>query len=387
VIGLDSPTGLQSARILARRGVPVVGIAADPHHPCCRTRACTRVVRADTAGEELIQALLHLGRTLDAPGVLVPCTDASVLLCSRHRERLGHWYRFVLPRPDVVELLVDKAAFHAFATTHGFPVPETLALRSREDAELAAMSLPFPAILKPTLKTPEWRRRASAKGYRVGNSHELLVLYDRFAGSADALIAQEWIAGSDTDHYTCNAYFGAASEPLVTFTTRKLRQWPPTAGEACLSESVRNDEVRDLTVRVFRCADHRGLGYLEVKQRAGTGEYVILEPNVGRPTGRSAQAEAAGVELLYTHHCDALGWPLPPAREQVYRRVKWIHARRDLQSGLHHWRRGDLTLSEWARSLRGPKQDALFSLDDPVPFLADLTRVAAKLTRRSEADR
>ncbi|MDQ4077225.1 MAG: hypothetical protein M3220_13375 [Chloroflexota bacterium] len=32
VIGLDSITGLQAARILADRQVPVIGIAKDPDH-------------------------------------------------------------------------------------------------------------------------------------------------------------------------------------------------------------------------------------------------------------------------------------------------------------------------------------------------------------------
>ena len=45
---------------------------------------------------------------------------------------------------------------------------------------------------------------------------ELLRTYDRCAGWTDALIVQEWIAGDDTDHYTCNAYFGRQGEPLVT---------------------------------------------------------------------------------------------------------------------------------------------------------------------------
>ena len=42
VIGMDNATGLQSARILTARGVPVIGIAKDPDHFCCRTRISPR---------------------------------------------------------------------------------------------------------------------------------------------------------------------------------------------------------------------------------------------------------------------------------------------------------------------------------------------------------
>ena len=64
VIGLDCATGLQTARILARHGVPVIGIAADRRHPCCRTRVCREIVVVDTAGPEVVEALLKLARGL-----------------------------------------------------------------------------------------------------------------------------------------------------------------------------------------------------------------------------------------------------------------------------------------------------------------------------------
>jgi hypothetical protein len=53
VIGLDSATGLQTARVLARHGVPVTGIAADPRHPCCRTRTCREIDSPTLAGLHL----------------------------------------------------------------------------------------------------------------------------------------------------------------------------------------------------------------------------------------------------------------------------------------------------------------------------------------------
>lgn len=387
IIGLDCGTGLQSARILARHGVPVIGVAADPGHPCCRTRVCERILTADTAGIELIEALIELGRDLAERAVLYPCTDLSVLLVSRHRAELEPWFHVVVPDPDVVELLIDKARFYAYAQQEGFPIPRTFVLRSRVDAEEAARSLRFPAIVKPALKTLEWKRHASAKAFQVSSAEELIGLYDRSSAWSDTLVAQEWIEGGDGDHFTCNCYFNGASEPLVTFTTRKLRQWPPTGGEGCLSEESRNDAVERETIRLFRTIGHRGLGYLEMKRDARTGEHLIIEPNIGRPTGRSANAEAAGVELLYTKYCDTLGWPLPADREQKYRGVKWIHIRRDFQSALYHWRRGDLTLHEWIESWRGPKTDALLSMSDPVPFLADLGRVGLELVFRRKARR
>jgi D-aspartate ligase len=381
VIGLDHATGLQTARILAQRGVPVIGIAADLRHPCCRTRVCRSILAADTAGPGLVDVLLALAEKQRERAVLFPCTDLAVLELSRRRAELETAFHLVLPAAKMLETLIDKGEFSAWAESEQLPIPLTRRLRTHVDLELAIEVLRFPCILKPAVKTDGWKRNTRAKGFRVEDATELKILFERCVGWAETLIVQEWVEGSDGQHFTCNCYFDRAGEPLVTFTSRKLRQWPITGGEGCLSEEVRNDAVREITLRLFGRAQLRGLGYVEIKQDVRTRQYLILEPNVGRPTGRSAQAEAAGVELVFTQYCDALGMPLPEGREQRYGGRKWLYFRRDLQSSYYHWRRGELTVREWLRSLRGPKTDALFSWTDPLPFWADLLYAVAALAR------
>ena len=111
-----------------------------------------------------------------------------------------------------------------------------------------------------------------------------------------------------------------------------------------------------------------------MKRDARTGRHVIIEPNVGRPTGRSAIAEAGGVELLYTMYCDCIGAALPADRVQRHDEVKWIFWRRDLQSAFHYWRNGELTLWDWWKSWSGRKAYAVFSWTDPGPFWSDIKK-------------
>ncbi len=379
VIGLDCITGLQTARILARRGVPVVGIAADPAHPCARTRVCERIIAAQTAHAGLIDTLEKLGPTLARRAVLYPCTDAAVLLVARHRHRLEPWFHTVLPDTATVEMLSDKITFAEHAKAAGLPIPHTVLLRERTDALRAAAELKFPCIFKPATKSERWQKNVKSKVFRVATPAELIELYDRCSAWADSFVAQEWIEGSDADLYSCNCYFDESGEPLVTFVARKLRQWPPRVGVSSLGEECRNDVVADLAMRLFRGVRFRGLGYLEVKRDRRTGEHYAIEANVGRPTGRSAIAEAGGVELLYTMYCHTLGLPLPNGLVQRYGGAKWIYWRQDVRSAFYYWRRGELTLREWARSWRGKKVCAVFSWSDPRPFLADLARVARRL--------
>ena len=383
---MDCMTGVQTARILARHDIPVIGMAKNPDHPCCSTRVLERIIACDIAGPELIETLRNLGPGLGQKAVLYPCTDLSVLLISRHREELQDWFHVVLPEPEVVELLIDKVQFLTWAQAQNLPIPPTFFLRSRQDAEKAARELNFPCVLKPAVKAPNWQSLAGVKVFKLSSASELLACYDRCAGWSDLFMVQEWIPGSDSSLYSCNCYFNADAQPLVTFVARKLRQWPPQTGTSCLGEEVRNDTVLEQTIELFRRANFRGLGYLEFKRDERSGKHFIIEPNIGRPTGRSAIAEAGGVELLYAMYCDTLGRPLPHNLTQKYRGTKWIYVRRDLQSAFHYWRRGELSFSQWLRSVRGPKEYALFAWNDPAPFWLDWKHAFSCLIHRRRQD-
>jgi D-aspartate ligase len=372
IIGLDCITGLQSARILARHGIPVIGLVKDPDHFCCRTKVVEKIFKANTASEEFIELLEKMGPSLEQKAVLFPCTDMSVLTLSRNRRRLEKWYHIALPQPEMVEMLMDKVSFYTYAEREGLAIPRTFFLRSRADAETAAGELSYPCIMKPPMKTPTWEKNTKAKVYKVASRPEFLELYDQCAGWADLLMVQEWIEGNDADLYSCNCYFDANSEPLVTFIARKIRQWPVETGTSCLGEECRNDAVLEESLRLFRSVNYHGLGYVEMKRDQRTGRHYIIEPNIGRPTGRSAIAETGDVELLYTKYCDLLDLPLPENRVQKYQGVKWMYLRHDVQSALYYWWRGKLTIREWWRSIRGRKMDAVFAWNDQAPFWFDL---------------
>lgn len=384
IIGLESMQGLQAARILRQRGVPVIAVVSDQNHFNCRTNCCESIV---TAQQDLISTLQSIGQRLEQAAVLFPCTDDSVLLVSRHRQDLQPWFHIRLPAPDVVETLIDKVRFYDFAEKNDFAVPGTFLLYTEDDLFLAVRSITFPCILKPYFRDAEWNANSTFKAFRVNSAEELSSLYRKYKIWTRCLIAQEWIEGPDANLYSCNCYFDEKSRPLVTFVARKLRQWPPQTGQSSLGEECRNDRVLQETIRLFQTVGFCGLGYLEMKLDARTGQYFIVEPNIGRPTGRSAIAEAGGVELLYTMYCDAIGRPLPDNRQQQYGDVKWIHLRRDFQSAFYYWRRGELTSRQWLQSWRGRKTYALFSLKDPGPFLGDLARATRLFLSKKEREK
>ncbi|MCB2180236.1 carboxylate--amine ligase [bacterium] len=389
VIGIDHMNGLQTARIFADRGVPVIGVARDPKHYCCKTNTCERILTADHGTDDLILALEELGPTLAQKAVLVPCLDPNVRLISEHRERLEKWFHVVLAPKETVSTLMNKELFYQYALENDIPISATRFLNSKADVEQAGAELRFPCVVKPPMRTAQWNELGTKKAYKVNSPEELFELYEHFKGWSEALIIQEWVVGPESNLYSCNVYFNRAGKPLATFVARKLRQWPPITGESSLGEEIRNDFVLEETIKLFEGIGYYGLGYVEFKKDERTGDHFIIEPNIGRPTGRSAIAEAGGVEILYTMYCDVLGLELPPNPGQQYNGVKWIGIRRDFQSAVYHWRHSDLTIREYFRSIQGPKAYALYSPSDLGPFVGDLIRSAKLLlspgrSKRSE---
>ncbi len=384
IIGLDSFTGLQSARILHSNGVPVIGISHDGSHSCAKTNVCKLKFTANLWNDGFIELLEQLGPRFEDKPVLYPCSDQTVMTISQHRDRLLPYYRIALPDHDTLEMLVDKISFYKFAQKEGFPIPQTFFLDDQSNIIEIAGKISYPCMLKPPFKNLEWLKHAE-KVIKVDSSKSLIETFQRMKPYAEMIILQQWVEGDDTALFSMNGYFNSDNEPLAVFIAQKIRQWPVETGVSCLSIEARNDVILEVSLRLFKHVRFFGLCYLEMKRDAITGEHYIIEPNLGRPTGRSAISEAGGVPLLYTKYCDMVGLPLPPNRTQKYGKAKWIYLRRDLQSAFTYWKRGQLSFTDWLKSMRGKKRYAIWDWRDPLPFFLDFRDAFQRTSKKQKA--
>lgn len=144
---------------------------------------------------------MELGPTFGSRPVLFPCQDKNVLVLSRARERLDAWYSIALAEPEVVETLADKASFHEYGASVGLPLPPTYVLRDRADAEHAAARLPYPSILKPSVRLRDWSKHTKLKALAPTPLRSCSpTIYDLFSQWASVLVAQQLINGADTNH-------------------------------------------------------------------------------------------------------------------------------------------------------------------------------------------
>lgn len=336
----------------------------------------------EAAPEDLISVFGHFDARFGRPFAVIACSDSWVSALARTR---GEWpanVRSVVPDADVVDRLMDKVEFYEFTVAHGIPAPKTMVVTEEDSVVATAREIGFPAVVKPNRKPPQWDLWMGGKVSVVHDATELREVVRRGLERAESLVVQEWVGGGESNLISFNGYFDRHSQALAAFTARKLRQWPPGAGTSASGEEIRDDEVTTLATEVFQKAGFQGLAYLEVKRRYPDGSPMVLEANVGRPTGRSAICEAGGVELIFSAYREALGLPPLASNEQTHRGVKWVYLRHDLQAALVAIKQRRLTAGEWLRSLRGPKVYAVWCLRDPVPFFVDIYHSLLKVLRR-----
>jgi D-aspartate ligase len=110
---------------------------------------------------------------------------------------------------------------------------------------------------------------------------------------------QRWVEGPDHGIYFCLFFCDAAGKPLRIFTGRKLSAYPPRVGSTatCVAAPEVRSELEALTERLTTKVGFAGIGGLEFKRNELTGQFVIIEPTVGRTDWQEEIASLSGANI------------------------------------------------------------------------------------------
>jgi D-aspartate ligase len=382
VLGCFRHGGLGIVRSLGRLGVSVYAVDADRYTPAFFSKYCRGKFLWDlhTAPvEESVRFLDELGQKIGARSVLIPTSDIGAMFVVDYAQQLID--KFIFPRPDagLVRSLCSKKEMYHLARKWGVPAPETAFPQSRSDVLEYLDIARFPVLLKPIYSYRPGRAPQSMTIVRT--ARELLERYDASEDPAEPnLMLQEYIPGSDDATWTFNGYFDGQGKCLVSFTGRKLRNFPPYFGQASLGVCVRNDEVEQTTIRFMSAIGYKGGLDLGYRYDARDGRYKVndINPRVGAMF-RLFVGEN-GIDVARALYQDLTGQPVVPARAPEGR--KWIVEDGDLVSSLRYWRDGNLSFRQWRASLSGIKEGTYLDRDDPWPGLGIGLRLVRKGWRR-----
>lgn len=397
VTPLDEHMGLDIARALGRRGIPVYGldIISGASAPGRYSKYCQFIPSPNPElnnGNDYIQFLLDFGKKLGRKAVLYPLSDLHVLLISRHRSELKKHFEFEMPDHDTINKLVTKDGLQSVSKQFNIPAPQTIINIKPSKIEKVAREITYPVIIKPTESTywhtPQFTKfqnpsliDARAKVFLCQTSAELIDTYHRVVAIDDRIIIQEMIPGEDSRLVYFSFYIDREGKPLGIFAGRKHRVIPTNFGSASYVRSLYDPELFEIGLELLSNTHYRGLGGIEFKKDPRDEKYKLIEFNArfGMWDGLSVRC---GVDLPYISYCAALRKPIKP--QLSFRNgVIWIDWQRDLRASIAYYRKQQLSLGDWIQSLRGEKMWAIYSRDDWRPGIVFTYILIKKLWNRA----
>src|SRR6267154_414951 len=311
VVG-GSVAGLGVVRSLSSTGAAVFVFDTSRLNAALWSRYCEGRVIASLSGSQLIDELKAAGSRFAQRPLLVLTQDATVEAVSRWRDDLEPYYDFLLPPPDIVEIFNDKGEFHDFAMRENFSVPESVVVRRIDDL-VRIETLQLPVIVKPARKTDlqESGLDRAARFDRLEDATAHCMALMKLKASA---IVQQWVDGPDDQIFFCLFFCDLSGQPLRFFTGRKLSAYPAGVGSTatCIAAPEVHAELKALTVRLTTMTRYAGIGGLEFKRDARTGEFIIIEPTVGRTDWQEEIATLADVKIQAAAWMHAMGRLIEP---------------------------------------------------------------------------
>lgn len=317
----------------------------------------------------LIDFLINLSLTHpDITGsALFVSRDEQVRIFSQNREELSEHYIVSVPEWEVTKYLYDKRLTSKLAIQQQVPIPETITTRSIQD--VLALDPSYPLVIKPAV-TPDFVSKTKKKAYRANNPQELISLYNQIAEilNPEEILIQEFIPGGSKNLYSYFGYF-RDGYPVVGYAAKRLRQHPTDFGRSSTFViSAYIPELENLAIQLLTGIGYTGLAEVEFMFDPNHSRYELLEVNP-RIWGWLSLSIHAGIDIPYIAYAEMIAKPYTFGGFTEGR--KWIHFATDFPTALSELIHGRLTFQEYFWSISG-SQDAVFSINDPLPFLIEL---------------
>jgi predicted ATP-grasp superfamily ATP-dependent carboligase len=321
--------------------------------------------------QSYVDFLIELAKKENIHGdrwIIFPNSDEMVYVLSKYKNILEEFYRIPTPGWEVIQNVYIKKNTYQLAEKFGIPIPVTYYPDSLED--LVELSLNYPLVIKPSIRD-NFYSKVKIKAFRINNKEELVKTYEYVCSIIEPseVLVQELIPGGPNHLYSFCPFF-KNGEVLTSIMARRSRQHPMDFGHAStFAELVDIPEIQEIAEKFLGLINYYGFAEVEFMQDPRDGNYKLIEVNP-RVWGWHSIAIASGVDLPYLLYQDMMGekmdFRLPVDN------MKWIRLITDVPTVLSEIIRGRLRIRDYLKTMKGQKTFAVFALNDPLPFLAEV---------------
>jgi len=387
VLGVDTPIGLTIVRELGRHGVEVCAVGKEPTSIGAASRHAKRfIVRpAGSMDAWLPKLIAEVGAR-----ALFAISEHDLLALAALPPTIGRC-AILTPRAAQLAAVLDKTKTLEVAAGLGIDTPQSWQPGPTDHDDTARIdALAYPVVLK--WSDPNVVSRLLA-------THGIELQKAEFADSPDALrralarydaigrwpIVQTYCAG----HGLGQMIHMHAGRAVLRFQHRRLHEWPPEGGVSTSCIAVPLDEhaeQMERSVALLQALAWDGPAMVEYRYDAQARRYWLMEIN-GRFWGSLPLASRCGAEFAwegYRRHVlhDESAAPAPRASlrarymiPETRRLVRVLFQRRAIKDPMFRERGWQALVAYVVDFLRPSMRYYVFRIDDPGPFLRDLSNV------------
>jgi predicted ATP-grasp superfamily ATP-dependent carboligase len=356
--------GLSNTRALGSKGIPVYVV--DINTCIARySRYCEKFfICPSFKTDELADFLIELAiKEKIKDWILIPSNDHAVKTLSRNRIRLMEFYKVITPDESIINNIYDKSKLFEIAGLCGVPIPNTIYF---DDIDEVETTLTFPVITKGR-EGLNFYKATGKKAFISENLVELKQLLKEIDTKVNIrnTLTQEVIPFNGSNKTISFTAFCDEGEIKTYWIGEKIREHPVRFGTATYCVSIHCAELLELSKPLLNRLNYTGVCEVEFLFDPRDGKYKLIEINA-RSWLWVGLARACGIDyarLIYNHsNGNANEFP---ADYKVG--VKWINYLTDTYISSQMILKGDLSLKEYLKSLRGKKVRAVFKWSDILP--------------------
>jgi len=365
--------GLGVLRTLARKGVPIILLDSD-YCISKYSRFRKKWFRSPQLSQHqpYVSFLIDLAKREKINGwVIFPNSDEAVYILSKYKDTLKEFYRIPTPSWEVIRNVYIKQETYRVAEKHEIPIPRTYYPKGL--AELIELDLDYPVVIKPSIKD-HFYTKVKIKAFKINNQEDLTRTYRLVCSIIDPseVVVQEFIPGGPNHLYSFCPFF-KNGKVVTGIMARRARQHPMDFGHAStFAELVDIPELRNISEKFLNLIGFYGIAEVEFMEDPRDGKYKLIEVNP-RVWGWHTLAIGAGVDLPYFLYQDMIGEEIKV--QPASNGIKWVRLTTDIPTVLLEIMRGNMRIRDYTASMRGTKEFAVFALDDPLPFFAEIAMI------------
>jgi len=319
--------------------------------------------------EQLLAFLIDLATKKSLKGwVIYPTDDETVYFLSKEYKKLSKYFSLITPPWQSTKFAYNKKLSYQLAEKIGIPIPKTYYPSDLKD--LKGMDIMFPIVIKPAVMRTFFKQ-TKKKVFRARNRAELENYY-QIASSIikpDEILIQEEIPEVAKNLYSFCPFF-KNKRVIARIVAQRIRQHPMDFGQASTyAQTVDIPELEKIGTRFLSEIDFYGLCEVEFIQDPRDRIFKFLEVNP-RIWGWHTLAQKAGVNLPYIAMQDSNQHEI--TQIGFIKDVKWFRLVTDVPTVMSEILKGRMKIGDYLNSLKGEKEFAVFSLNDPLPFLGEL---------------